>query len=163
MNQMTIIESVRKKMAAGCLKDECEAKKCSIPLKEVSGQFVLIHMDSPGAPSSQHETRCDYLFLGYLDDTDGSPWTVPIELKSGRVSASAVAKQLQAGADVANQIIPHNANTNFTPVVASGRISKIEQRRLRNKSNKVQFRGRSVIVQRTRCGTSLTQVLRDAK
>ena len=158
---MTMMESVRGKLDARCLRKQCRAGKCSISLKGVSRQFVLIHMDSPGSPPSQHETRCDYLFLGYLDDTDGSPWTVPIELKSGGVSASAVAKQLQAGADVANQIIPHTASTKFTPVVASGRISKIEQRRLRNKSNKVQFCGRSVIVQRTRCGTSLTQVLRD--
>ena len=159
---MTMMESIRGKLNARCLRKQCRAGKCSISLKGVSRQFVLIHMDSPSSPPSQHETRCDYLFLGYLDDTDGSPWTVPIELKSGGVSASAVAKQLQAGADVAAQIIPHNANTNFIPVVASGRISKIEQRRLRNKSNKVRFHGRSVIVQRTRCGTSLTQVLRDA-
>ena len=156
---MTMMKSVRGKLDARCLRKQCRAGKCSISLKGVSRQFVLIHMDSPGSPPSQHETRCDYLFIGYLDDTDGSPWTVPIELKSGEISASTVAKQLQAGADVADQIIPHNANTNFTPVVASGRISKIEQRRLRNKSNKVQFRGRSVIVQRIKCGTSLAQVL----
>ena len=157
-----MMESVRGKLDDRCLRKLCRAGKCSISLKGVSRQFVLIHMDSPGSPPSQHETRCDYLYIGYLDDTDGSPWTVPIELKSGGISASAVAKQLQAGADVAGQIIPHNANTNFIPVVASGRISKIEQRRLRGKSNKVRFRGRSVIVQRTRCGTSLTQVLRNA-
>ena len=155
---MTMMESVRGKLDARCLRKQCRAGKCSISLKGVSRQFVLIHMDSPGSPPSQHETRCDYLFLGYLDDTDGSPRTVPIELKSGGVSASAVAKQLQAGADVADQIIPHNSNTNFTPVVASGKLSKIEQRRLRNTSNKVRFRGRSVIVQRIRCGDSLIRV-----
>lgn len=158
---MTMMESVRGKLDARCLKKQCRAGRCSISLKGALGQFVLIHMDSSGAPPSQHETRCDYLFLGYLDDTGGSPWTVPIELKSGGISASDVAKQLQAGADVADQIIPHSASTKFTPVVASGRISKSEQRRLRNKSNKVRFRGRSVIIQRTRCGTSLTQVLGD--
>ena len=159
---MTMMESVRGKLNARCLRKQCRAGKCSISLKGVSRQFVLIHMDSPDSPPSQHETRCDYLYIGYLDDKDGRPWTVPIELKSGGISASAIAKQLQAGADVADQIIPHNASTKFAPVVASGRISKIEQRRLKHKSNKVRFRGRSVIVQRTRCGTSLTQVLRDA-
>ena len=160
---MTMIQSVRVKVAAGCLKDECEAKKCSISLEEVPGQFVLIHMDSPGAPLSKHETRCDYLFIGYLDDKDGNPWTVPIELKSGGISASGVAKQLQAGADVANQIIPHNARTKFIPVVASGRISKIEKRRLRNKSNKVRFRGRPEIVQRIKCGEPLTLAIKNMR
>ena len=158
---MTMMESARGKLDARCLKKQCRAGKCSISLKGVSRQFVLIHMDSPCSPPSQHETRCDYLFIGYLDDTDDSPWTVPIELKSGEISASTVAKQLQAGADVADQIIPHNANTNFTPVVASGRISKIEQRRLRNTSNKVRFRGRSEIIQRIRCRDPLTRVLTD--
>lgn len=156
---MTMMESVRGKLDTRCLRKQCRAGKCSVSLKGVSRQFVLIHMDSPGSPPSQHETRCDYLYIGYLDDKDRSPWTVPIELKSGGISASAVAKQLQAGADVADQIIPHNANTNFTPVVASGRISKIEQRRLRNTSNKVRFRGRSEIVQRIRYGDPMTRVL----
>ena len=158
---MTMMESVRGKLDARCLRKQCRAGKCSISLKGVSRQFVLIHMDSPGSPSSQHETRCDYLYIGYLDDKDGSPWTVPIELKLGGISASEVAKQLQAGADVADQVIPHNANTKFTPVVASGRLSKIEQRRLRNMSNRVRFRGKSEIVQRIRCGDPLTQVLKD--
>ena len=156
---MTMMESVRGKLDAQCLRKQCRAGKCSISLKGVSRQFILIHMDSPGSPPSQHETRCDYLFIGYLDDMEGNSWTVPIELKSGGISASEVAKQLQAGADVADQIIPHNAGTKFTPVVASGRISKIEQRRLRNTSNKVRFRGRSEIIQRIRCGDPMTRVL----
>ena len=158
---MTMMESVRGKLDARCLRKQCRAGKCSISLKGVSRQFVLIHMDSPGSPPSQHETRCDYLYIGYLDDMGRSPWTVPIELKSGGISASEVAKQLQAGADVADLIIPHNASTKFTPVVASGRLSKIEQRRLRNTSNKVRFRGKSEIVQRIRCGDPLTRVLTD--
>lgn len=160
---MTMIELVRRKVVAGCLKDECEAKNCSISLEEVSGQFVLIHMDSPGAPPSQHETRCDYLFIGYLDDTDRGPWTVPIELKSGGISASRVAKQLQAGADVANQIIPHNAKTKFIPVVASGKYSIHERKRLRNASNKVRFRGRPEIVQRIKCGEPLTLAIKNRR
>lgn len=160
---MTMMESVRRKVDTRCLRKQCKAGKCSISLKGVSRQYVLIHMDSPSSPPSQHETRCDYLFIGDLDDTNGSPWTVPIELKSGGINASDVAKQLQAGADVADQIIPHNANTNFTPVVASGRLSKIEQRRQRNTSNKVRFRGRSEIIQRIRCGDPLTRVLTDAR
>lgn len=156
---MMMMESVRGKVDARCLRKQCRAGKCSISLKGVSRQFVLIHMDSPGSPPSQHETRCDYLFIGSLDDTDESPWTVPIELKSGGISASGVAMQLQAGADVADQIIPHGASTKFIPVVASGRLSKIEQRRLRNTSNKVRFRGRSEVIQRIRCGDPLTRVL----
>ena len=111
---MTMMESVRGKLDARCLRKQGRAGKCSISLTGVSRQFVLIHMDSPSSPPSQHETRCDYLYIGYLDNKDGSPWTVPIELKSGGISASAVAKQLQAGADVAAQIIPHNASTKFT-------------------------------------------------
>ena len=98
---MTMMESVRGKLDAQCLRKQCRAGKCSISLKGVSRQFVLIHMDSPGSPPSQHETRCDYLFIGYLDDVGGNPWTVPIEMKSGGISASEVARQLQAGADVA--------------------------------------------------------------
>ena len=83
LNQMTMMESVRGKLDAQCLRKQCRAGKCSISLKGVSRQFVLIHMDSPSSPPSQHETRCDYLFIGDLDNMGGNPWTVPIELNLG--------------------------------------------------------------------------------
>lgn len=99
----------------------------------------------------------------HLDDEDRSPWTIPIELKSGGISASGVAKQLQAGADVADQIIPNKASTKFIPVVASGKYSIHERKRLRNASNKVRFRGRPEIVQRIKCGEPLTLAIKNIR
>lgn len=127
----------------------------------IRGQRVIIDMDCKDLNLSPNQALCDYIFLGAKKRDADKDWVVPIELKKGDVDVSDVVKQLQGGANIADRIIPHGASTKFTPVVASGRLSKIEQRRLRNMSNRVRFRGKSEIVQRIRCGNPLTQVLKD--
>ena len=127
----------------------------------IKGQHIIIDLDCKDLKLPPNQTKCDYIFLGAKERDADKDWVVPMELKKGELDISKVAKQLQGGADVAGQIIPHKANTNFIPVVASGHFSKHERDQLRNRSNNVRFRGRSVIVQRIRCGDSLTQVLRD--
>ena len=117
-------------------------------------------MDHPLAPVSRYATRCDFLFVGSVDDSD-EEWVSPIELKEGNVRASEIERQLQAGADAAAQLVPSGADVYFRPVVASGRIHKDEQRKLRSDSSKIRFRGQSEIIYRIRCGDSLADILRN--
>ena len=125
----------------------------------IRGQRVIIDMDCKDLNLPPNQALCDYIFFGTKEQDADKDWVVPMELKKGDVDVSEVAKQLQGGANIADQIIPQGASTKFIPVVASGRLSKIEQRLLRNTSNKVRFRGRSEIVQRIRCGDPMTRVL----
>ncbi len=127
----------------------------------IRGQRVIIDLDCEDLNLPSDQTLCDYIFLGAKERDTDKDWVVPMELKKGNVDISEVAKQLQGGANVADQIISHDASMSFIPVVASGNFSKHEQRQLRNRSNNVRFRGRSAIIRRIRCGDSLTQVLRD--
>ena len=128
----------------------------------IRGQRVIIDLDCEDLKLPSNQTKCDYIFLGAKEQDTDRDWVVPMELKKGNVDISEVAKQLQGGANIANPIIPRDANMNFIPVVASGHFSKHERDQLRKRSNQVRFRGRSEIIQRIRCGTSLTQVLRNA-
>lgn len=127
----------------------------------IRGQRVIIDLDCKDLKLPPNQTKCDYIFFGAKERDADKNWIVPMELKKGDVDVSEVAKQLQGGANVADRIIPNGASMNFIPIVASGNFSKHEQRQLRNRSNNVRFRGRSVTVQRIKCGTSLTQALRD--
>ena len=127
----------------------------------IRGQRVIIDLDCEDLKLPSNQTKCDYIFLGAKERDADKDWIVPIELKKGNVDISEVAKQLQGGSNVADPIIPHDASMNFIPVVASGHFSKHERDQLRKRSNQVSFRGRSVIVQRIKCGTSLTQAMRD--
>ena len=127
----------------------------------IRGQRVIVDLDCEDLNLPSDQTLCDYIFFGAKERDADKDWVVPMELKKGDVDISEVAKQLQGGADIANRIIPHDTSMNFIPVVASGNFSKHEQRQLRNKSNNVRFRGRSAIIQRIRCGDTLTQVLKD--
>ena len=45
-----------------------------------------------------------------------SNWVVPVELKKGQLDTEHVAKQLQAGAKLCEQLISKSDNVNFQPV-----------------------------------------------
>ena len=156
---MTVAESVRAKVAPNCITKRCRKGKCSISIQGMSGESFAIDMDHPKAPVGRYETRCDYLFLGSTN-ASGNQWVAPLELKEGDVRASEVVQQLQAGADVADRLVPASPQVNFRPVVASGRIHKGERAKLRENSNKVRFRGERKVVRRMRCGERLDAELR---
>lgn len=153
------VQSVQEEVPEKCQAKRCNKKGCTVSMAGIKGQRIIIDLDCKDLKLPPNQTKCDYIFLGAKERDADKDWVVPMELKKGELDISKVAKQLQGGADVADQIIPHKANTNFIPVVASGHFSKHERDQLRNRSNNVRFRGRSVIVQRIRGGTSLAQVL----
>ena len=155
------VQAVQVKVPEKCQVKRCRKEGCTVSMAGIRGQRVIIDLDCEDLNLPPNQTLCDYIFFGTKKRDADKDWVVPMELKKGNVDISDVAKQLQGGANVADQIIPHDASMNFIPVVASGNFSKHEQRQLRNRSNNVRFRGRSAIIQRIRCGDSLTQVLKD--
>ena len=143
------------------LPDECFAtgrlrkEGCSVSLKDAPAPFVMIDMDKPQAPVGQNETKCDYIFIG----GSGNVLLVPLELKRGKLDASDIVRQLQAGANIAAaRIIPKREQVRFLPVaVCGGKFHRIERRRLSQR--KIRFKSQSSNVQLLRCGQRLIDAL----
>ena len=143
------------------LPDECFAtgrlrkEGCSVSLKDAPTPSITIDMDKPQAPVGQDETKCDYIFIGGCDDVV----LVPLELKRGKLDASDVAKQLQAGANIAAaRIIPKHEQVQFLPVaVCGGKFHRAEIRRL--SQSKIRFNNQNANVRLLRCGQRLIDAL----
>ncbi len=80
----------------------------------------------------------------------------PLELKKGSHIRKVVG-QLQAGADIADRLIPEGTAVNFQAVAAARGIHT-QERKLLSRSS-VQYRGRSTRVQLINCGTPLVNAL----
>ena len=143
------------------LPDECfvtgrlRKEGCSVSLKDAPTPSIVIDMDKPQAPGGQNETRCDYIFIGGCNNV----FLMPLELKRGKLDASDVVKQLQAGADIAAaRIIPKRGQVQFLPVAAcGGKFHRAEIRRL--SQSKIRFKSQSSNVQLLRCSQRLIDAL----
>ena len=125
------------------------------PCKRHRPPFIMIDMDKPQAPVKQSETKCDYIFIGGSSNV----FFVPLELKRGKLDASDVVRQLQAGANIAdNRIIPKRELVQFQPVgVCGGKFHRAERRQL--SQGKIRFRGKHSNVQLLKCGDPLIKAL----
>ena len=101
------------------------------------------------------ESRCDFLLV-----SDRGNWLAPLELKKGQAHARKTVRQLQAGARVADSLIPDAQPVVFQPVVVSGSIHKHELDLYRKQA--VSFRGRNAVVLRIKCGETLSQSVLDS-
>ena len=124
-------------------------------MRGIPGQSFLVDMDHPLSRVSQDDIRCDFLFVGPVRD-GGEEWVAPIELKGGGVNVSEVKAQLQAGANFADEHVPHGERIQFLPIVASGKLHKDDRRKLRLNANRISFRGRPEFIQWMRCGDNLS-------
>lgn len=123
-------------------------------MTNVPDEHLLIDVDKAGL--SEIQSKCDYIFIGCGEDT----WVVALELKRGNPRASTVVRQLRAGAEYVDCIIPKDAGIRFLPVVVTGKIKQEELSKLRRKENMICFRGdRSRVVHRY-CGDQLMSVLK---
>ena len=155
-----LVERIRKNLPDECLaKGKYRKKGCSVSLQKAPPPFIMIDMDKPQAPVKQDATKCDYIFIG----GSGDVFLLPLELKRGKLDASDVARQLQAGANIAdNRIIPKRELVQFQPVgVCGGKFHRAERRRL--SQHKIRFRGKHSNVQLLKCGDLLIKALPKGK
>ena len=160
---MTVVEAVRKKLDPRLLATRCEEGNCSVSLDQMSGDFALIHVDVPDDPSwslaAKGEKRCDYLFVGGAGKR-GNPWVIPLELTTYPDKPSGtIAGQLQAGAGIAESLIPKDAIVRFCPILASLNLSRYT--RLQLGKEWVKSRDTRTRVVEMECGECLTEVLRE--
>ena len=156
---MSLVSQVLQKVNGDCLAQRCRKNNCSLTLDDLPDLFILVDMDHKKAPTlSEREKKCDYIYFGVEDDAG---WVAPLELKGGRLDASEVVEQLQAGASVADHIVPREAQTRFRPIVVHGRgIHRAELKHLQKR--RVRFRNQNNLVGKARCGTSLADALNKA-
>ena len=132
-------------------------------MNEVLEPYVLLPVDSAVSPPLEvsDRKRGDYLFVGGNDEGEG-PWVVPVELTTGRSkSGSDILEQLNGGLAVANARLRQGIRFRFRPVVAHGPggLGRIATDYLRNRSNRVNFRGQRERVAIVPCGSTLVSAL----
>lgn len=132
-------------------------ERCSVDSEGVPYPHVVIDLDMKGSPFSRQDNRCDFLFIA--EDSDGSHIFAPLELKSGKLDASRVVKQLQAGVDFLNNKIVGSSKINIVPVAVSGSNPRAQLDKLKKPKYRVRFRGKYVAVSYLKCGDKLAQAL----
>lgn len=153
---MSLVSKVRHIVDEDCLANRCLKNGCRLKLNDLPGDFLLIDMDHEKAPTgSQLEKKCDYIFVG---DANNGAWVAPLELKRGKLQVSEVLPQLQAGAKIAERIVPRETQTRFRPIaVYGGELHTDEYSRLRHK--RIQFFNQREPVRAVRSGSSLLSAL----
>lgn len=157
---MSLVSHLKRTLNADCLTRRCRKNKCSLTLNHLPDPHILVDMDHKKAPRLREgNKKCDYIFV--CDDNDEA-LVAPLELKGGTFGASDVVEQLQAGAGVADSIVPSTTETRFRPIVVHGRgIHRAELERLQKR--RVRYRNRNYPVGKARCGTSLVEALNKAQ
>ena len=150
-----LVERIKKKLPAGCIaKGKYIKEGCSVSLKDAPSPSIMIDMDESPALVGKNKTKCDYIFIGGCGDV----WLEPLELMKGDLDASKAVKQLQAGTNIADaHIIPAGEQVEFKPVAVSGRLSKVQKRKLLKPSSKIRFKGVRFHILVLKCGRPLIE------
>ena len=154
-----VVDAVKSKTCPECHATRCSDSGCSLSLDGVPQPYVLISLEHQASPVKENQPHCDYLFVGGNDAA--TCWVVPIELTVGKPSLNKFTTQLTAGAAIANDLVPANADVTFRAVgVHNGGIHRSVIEHLRRKANYIRFRGNSIAIELLRCRDPLTKALK---
>ena len=128
--------------------------------------YVLINLEHDAAPRHRDHSRrynhphCDFLLVAG-DDENGGPWVAPIELTTGNKDGDLLLRQLRAGAEIADDLLPPDVSFRFRPILAhDGRLhGYVITEVIRRQSSYVHLRGESEPIELTRCRETLAAVL----
>ena len=149
------VAAIANRIPNGCHVTRCNKDRCGVELAEAPSMRVIVDMDCDVLSIPNNWKRCDYLFVG---EDQNETWVAPIELKSGRLSVSAVSEQLEGGTRMANMWLPQGVTLQFAPVLAHGKtIHRNDLKSLRVK--KLQLRGQRKGIAVIKCGEQLTKAL----
>lgn len=153
-----LVKAIRSKVSNKSFARKCDKDGCSLSLKDVPRQHLLVDFDKLDVPSGNETKRCDYLFVSDRD-SNNQPYIAPIELKKGSLDVSEVVAQIKEGVGIAEGFLPKKTAFSFRPVAAcGGKTTKIEIKKLRQ--NKISFHGRSEFIRLIRCRSPLIKALR---
>lgn len=152
----TIVEKVEAIFDPKCIVTRMNKQGCRVTLKGMSCQHIIVDLDKLSS-ILKHKSRCDYLFFTAIDTN--SEWFIPLEIKKGKLHATEAKRQLQAGAQIADPLVPRNQVVNFRPAVAVGCVPRAEILKLRNRNNRVRFRNQISHIKLLKCGDSIARAL----
>lgn len=155
------LERARRGFDEQCRVAECRKPGCSVSFAGFPDERLVVDFDRRGSPLGPSDKRPDFLVIAAPADDVG--WVAPVELKKGSADVSDAAKQLQAGANIAEERVDRRrvANAVFRPVLATGKMRREEQRELRAKRNRVRFRGEWTGIELLDCGDRLIDAFPD--
>lgn len=110
---------------------------------------------------SPNRKRCDFLLFVQSRSRKGH-WTVPIELKSGSIKEedlTGIREQLQAGSDVAAQMLPDD-QVRMRPILGHGGMHPHLERKLTSSEYRVRLNGRREVIRAIPCGDGIATALR---
>lgn len=162
----TIVEAVKANTNQNCHTDLCSDSGCCMSMQGIPKPYVLLNLEHDDAPRHRDHSRhhnhphCDYLLIAGADG-DGGPWVAPIELTTGNKDGEILLRQLRAGADIADQLLPPDATFRFKPIFAhDGRLHRyVIDEVIYRESNYILFRGESEPIELTRCREALADAL----
>ena len=162
----TIVEAVRAKTKSLCQTDCCYDSGCCMSLEGIPEPYVLINLEHDSAPHHRDHSRhhnhphCDFLLVAGGDD-NGGPWVAPIELTTGNKDGDLLLRQLRAGADIADDLLPLDVSFKFRPILAhDGRLNQyVITEVIYLQSNYIQLRYESEPIELTRCSGTLADAL----
>ena len=150
-----VVAQVAGRVCSRCHAKRCKKEGCGVDLKGAHPVRVIVDMDCDALRLPDEQKRCDYLFFGEERDMT---CVAPIELKSGRLSASTVFEQIEGGVGMADAWLPEGISFRFVPVLVHGRTIHPRDRRALL-SRKVQLRKQKRGIVLIKCGEPLTKAL----
>ena len=162
----TIVEAVKAKTKSLCQTDCCYDSGCCMSLEGIPEPYVLINLEHDDAPHHRNHSRhrnhphCDFLLIAGKDE-NGGPWVAPIELTTGNKNGKLLLRQLRAGADIADDLLPPHASFRFRPIFAhDGRLHQyVITEVIDRRSSYIQLRGESEPIELARCHGTLADTL----
>ncbi len=146
------LNEVASRVSCQSLAKEIDKNGCSVGLDSAPSPFLVVDLDHPAAPIKANSVKCDYLFVAQQGTT--GLFVVPLELKSSRLNANKVSKQLQGGAKAAENLCKNWSALRFIPVAAQGR--KTHRKQFQDLAKKrVVFRNIKHAIVVMDCGSSL--------
>lgn len=152
MNMYEVLGRIRSEVETDHLSESCSRDGCQVSMTDVPKSRVIIDVDRALPPDKTKEKRCDYvLFL--IGVHKEILVMMPMELKSGGFRATAVAGQLQQGAEFADRLVQGHSGPKFIchPILFHGKGIHEKERKSLNRA-KVRFRGRQLTIKTARCG-----------
>lgn len=145
------LANIRSQIGAENLSSSCSRDRCQVSMENVPSPRIIADADKAFPAHGLQGKKCDYV-LFFVHNTGQQFVAAPIELKSGHVDASAVASQLQQGANFAKKFTPKG--TDCHPILIHGKKRIHSQERKTLNRAKVQFYGKSLTIKTARCGRS---------
>lgn len=145
-------DELRLRGQSACLVTRLRKGGCSLRLNSAPASRLILDLDREGAPVGPQDTKCDFLFFADKN------WVAAIELKAGRLDASVVVRQLQAGAEIVSSLVSRGREIAFRPIVAHSGGHRKEINDLR--ASKVRYRSQEVPIKAVSCGSLLNNAIK---